>query len=47
MPADRFLDTNILLYLYSEDVPDKCARARQLVKGFVIDSRLTIRNPFV
>jgi predicted nucleic acid-binding protein len=31
MPAERFLDTNILLYLYSEDEPEKLARARQLV----------------
>jgi predicted nucleic acid-binding protein len=32
MPAERFLDTNILLYLYSEDEPDKRTRARQLVE---------------
>jgi predicted nucleic acid-binding protein len=31
MPAERFLDTNILLYLYSEDEPEKLARARRLV----------------
>jgi predicted nucleic acid-binding protein len=31
MSAERFLDTNILLYLYSEDEPEKLARARQLV----------------
>ena len=33
MPADRFLDTNILLYLYSEDEPEKLTRSRQLVNG--------------
>ena len=32
MPADRFLDTNVLLYLYSEDEPEKQSRARQLLK---------------
>lgn len=32
MPADRFIDTNILLYLYSADEPEKQFRARQLVK---------------
>lgn len=31
MPAERFIDTNVLLYLYSEDEPDKCTRARELV----------------
>ncbi|MEQ1593438.1 MAG: PIN domain-containing protein [Thiobacillaceae bacterium] len=33
MPAERFLDTNILLYLYSEDEPDKRTRAQLLVRG--------------
>lgn len=33
MPVERFLDTNILLYLYSEDEPDKRTLARQLVKS--------------
>lgn len=33
MPADRFIDTNVLLYLYSEDEPEKRSRAYQLVKG--------------
>jgi predicted nucleic acid-binding protein len=32
MPAERFLDTNILLYLYSEDEPDKRKLAQQLVQ---------------
>jgi predicted nucleic acid-binding protein len=31
MPAERFLDTNVLLYLYSEDEPERRARARELV----------------
>lgn len=31
MPAERFLDTNVLLYLYSEDEPNKRARARDLI----------------
>lgn len=33
MPAERFLDTNVLLYLYSEDEPERLARARELVMG--------------
>lgn len=33
MPAERFLDTNVLLYLYSEDEPERRARARELVMG--------------
>lgn len=33
MPADRFLDTNVLLYLYSEDEPEKRTHARQLLKN--------------
>ena len=33
MPAERFLDTNVLLYLYSEDEPERLARARELVIG--------------
>ena len=31
MPAERFLDANVLLYLYSEDEPERRARARELV----------------
>jgi predicted nucleic acid-binding protein len=33
MPGRHFLDTNILLYLYSEDEPDKQAVARTLTIG--------------
>lgn len=32
MPARPFADTNVLLYLYSEDEPEKRARARALVQ---------------
>lgn len=33
MPGNHFLDTNIVLYLYSEDEPDKRAVARALATG--------------
>lgn len=33
MPAERFLDSNVLLYLYSEDEPGKREHARQLVNA--------------
>jgi len=33
MPGKRFLDTNVLLYLYSEDEPVKQATADTLVRG--------------
>lgn len=32
MPADRFLDTNILLYAYDLDAPDKRAVAMSIVE---------------
>ena len=32
MPVDRFLDTNILLYAYDLDAPDKRAVAMALVE---------------
>ncbi len=33
MPGRRFLDSNVVLYLYSEDEPDKKAVAEGLVRG--------------
>ena len=33
MPGNRFVDTNVLLYLYSEDEPDKKAVASGLFGG--------------
>lgn len=35
-PSDeRFIDTNVVLYLYSEDDPDKKAAAEAVVRGAV------------
>ena len=72
-PSDkRFIDTNVVLYLYSEDEPDKKAlgeryrhsyfdslilaaalecgcdtlASEDMQNGFIVESRLTIRNPF-
>ncbi|MDP2795079.1 MAG: hypothetical protein Q8O25_13560 [Sulfurisoma sp.] len=33
MPGKRFIDTNVVLYLYSEDEPDKKKAADALVRG--------------
>lgn len=33
MPGKSFIDTNVVLYLYSEDEPDKKAAADALVRG--------------
>ncbi len=32
MSAEFFLDTNILVYSFAEDEPDKCGRARALIE---------------
>jgi len=32
-PDKRFIDTNVVLYLYSEDEPDKKAAAEAVVRG--------------
>lgn len=33
MPGKRFIDSNVVLYLYSEDEPEKKAAADALVRG--------------
>jgi predicted nucleic acid-binding protein len=33
MPAEFFLDTNVLAYTFDAAAPAKCARARELVRG--------------
>ena len=41
--SDRvFLDTNILVYLYDSDQPDKQARARALVERFGLSDAIVI-----
>ena len=37
-----FLDTNIFVYLYDSDQPDKQARARALVERFGLSGEIVI-----
>lgn len=43
--ADAFFDTNVLLYLLSEDAA-KADRAEDLQDGQHIEDQLTVKNPF-
>ncbi|MFL6200780.1 MAG: hypothetical protein ACJ76J_16520 [Thermoanaerobaculia bacterium] len=45
--SDRvFLDTNVFIYLYDSDQPDKQARARALVERFGLVDAIVIRRRF-
>ena len=59
MNVKVFLDTNILVYTYSDTEPDKQATSRKLITGCnilysedmhhgqIVDNRLRITNPFI
>lgn len=42
MPAERFLDTNVLIYTFDSSAPRKRERARAIVKGALEDATAAI-----
>ncbi len=37
MPAEHFLDSNVIIYIFDRSAPDKSQRARELVYGLLQD----------